>query len=185
VEEGAPRKRAHCVCAAELRTWRLQAVPGRANLGRAHLERGGQEKRVKIEKMQRGFVLWALVALAVLAQADSDLPVYTHNLQVDVQHVDRGSALSVDSVSGAAGTAGEEKESCGCEDDFPPGAGFAFRREGYAIVNLKGDKVVRQRKFFENERITFKEMLSPGDGRTFPQVSRKNGDHGACNMPRR
>ena len=159
--------------AAETRNWRRQAVPGRTKIRQASfLERGGLEKRGDIEKMQRGFVLWVLVALAVLAQADSDLPVYTPNLQVDVQHADRGSALSADSVSGAAGTAGEEKESCGCEDDFPPGAGFAFRREGYAIVNLKGDKVVRQRKFFENERITFKEMLSPGDGRTFPQVSK-------------
>lgn len=115
----------------------------------------------------RNFVLLALVVLTVLAQADSELPVYTPNLQVDM-HVDRGSALSAGSVKVASGS--EEKESCGCEDDFPPGAGFAFRREGYAIINLKGGKVVRQRKFFENERITFKEMLSAGDGRTFPQV---------------
>ena len=28
-----------------------------------------------------------------------------------------------------------------CEDDFPPGAGFAWRREGYAVVHLEGGKV--------------------------------------------
>ena len=32
-------------------------------------------------------------------------------------------------------------------------------------------QVARTRKFaFENERVTFKEILSPGDGKTFPQV---------------
>ncbi len=51
------------------------------------------------------------------------------------------------------------------------GNGFAFRREGFAVVLLEGGKVVRQRHFFENERVTFKEVLAPGDGRTFPQVT--------------
>jgi hypothetical protein len=36
-----------------------------------------------------------------------------------------------------------DEGSCGCEDDFPPGAGFAWRREGYAVVNLEGPKVCR------------------------------------------
>ena len=62
------------------------------------------------------------------------------------------------------------KESCECEDDFPPGAGFAFRREGYAMVNLEAGNETRQRTFFENARLTFKEILVPGDGKTLPQV---------------
>ena len=73
------------------------------------------------------------MALTLLEAADSNLPVTHSNLQIE-----RTSALgSVQSVDGA-GDVGEE--SCGCEDDFPPGAGFAFRREGYAIVNLDGGK---------------------------------------------
>jgi len=67
----------------------------------------------------------------------------------------------------------EEEGGCGCEDEFPPGAGFAFRREGFAVVLLEGGKVVRQRHFFENERVTFKEVLAPGDGTTFPQVGQR------------
>ena len=133
--------------------------------GRSAAAAAAEEQRTEMR------ACWALMAFAMLAQpADSELPVFTPNLQVDV-HVDRASALSAGAVPGAGRVdETEDKETCGCEDDFPPGAGFAFRREGYAMVNLKGDKVARQRKFFENERITFKEILSPGDGRTFPQV---------------
>jgi hypothetical protein len=92
---------------------------------------------------------------------------------------------------GAASESSQEEGSCGCEeDDFPPGstrslmkfgcilivlwpkkgAGFAFRREGYAVIGIEGGKVTRQRQFFENERVTFKEVLSPGDGKTFPML---------------
>jgi hypothetical protein len=53
---------------------------------------------------------------------------------------------------------------------FVPGAGFAFRREGYAVLSIEGSKVTRQRHFFENERVTFKEVLSPGDGKTYPML---------------
>ena len=109
------------------------------------------------------WLLAASVALALLQTADSDLPVTHSNLQID-RATSLGSVQSAD----VAGDGGEE--SCGCEDDFPPGAGFAFRREGYAIVAIEGGKVARQRKFFENERVTFKEILAPGDGKNFPQV---------------
>ena len=90
---------------------------------------------------------------------------------------------------GGVGESSQEEGSCGCEeDDFPPGterlvdseyqhmifssqgAGFAFRREGYAVISIEGGKVARQRQFFENERVTFKEVLAPGDGKTFPLV---------------
>jgi len=68
--------------------------------------------------------------LCMITCADSELPVYTTNL-----HIERTSLLSTSSVLNGG------EETCGCEDDFPPGAGFAFRREGYAIVNLEGGKV--------------------------------------------
>ncbi|KAJ1493485.1 hypothetical protein T484DRAFT_1929402 [Baffinella frigidus] len=67
----------------------------------------------------------------------------------------------------------DSEGSCGCEDDFPPGAGFAWRREGYAVVHLEGGKVARTRYFFENERVTFKEVISVGDGHTYPQVGQR------------
>lgn len=41
------------------------------------------------------------------------------------------------------------------------------------MVFLEEGKVVRQRHFFEDERVTFKEVLAPGDGRTFPQVGQR------------
>jgi len=111
----------------------------------------------------------AMVSFTLLHAVDSDLPVYTpSNLQIE-----RSTSLSTTGAQTVSGSGDGEEESCGCEDDFPPGAGFAFRREGYAIVDLEG-KVARQRKFFENERITFKEILSPGDGKTFPQVPYPN-----------
>jgi len=72
----------------------------------------------------------AFVLLCMITCADSELPVYTTNL-----HIERTSLLSTSSVLNGG------EETCGCEDDFPPGAGFAFRREGYAIVNLEGGKV--------------------------------------------
>jgi hypothetical protein len=83
--------------------------------------------------MSSYWLLASFLALNLLEAADSNLPVTHSNLQIE-----RTSALgSVQSVDGA-GDVGEE--SCGCEDDFPPGAGFAFRREGYAIVNLDEGK---------------------------------------------
>jgi len=109
------------------------------------------------------WLLAASVALTLFQTADSDLPVTHSNLQID-------RTTSLGSVQSADGAGDGGEESCGCEDDFPPGAGFAFRREGYAIVAIEGGKVARQRKFFENERVTFKEILAPGDGKTFPQV---------------
>jgi hypothetical protein len=113
-----------------------------------------------------GWLLTMAIFLACLAPADSDLPVYAANLQIN-----RASPLSLSSTQGKT-RGGEGEEGCGCEDDVPPGAGFAFRREGYAIINLKGGAVARQRKFFENVRITFKEILSSGDGKTFPKVTK-------------
>lgn len=38
------------------------------------------------------------------------------------------------------------------------------------MISIEGGKVTRQRQFFENERVTFKEVLSPGDGKTFPML---------------
>jgi len=74
------------------------------------------------------------MALTLLEAADSNLPVTRSNL------IERTSALgSVQSVDEAGNVS---EESCGCEDDFPPCAGFAFRREGYAIVNLDGGKTL-------------------------------------------
>jgi hypothetical protein len=36
------------------------------------------------------------------------------------------------------------------------------------VIKLEGGKAAKQRHFFEDERVTFKEVLSPGDGKTFP-----------------
>ena len=82
--------------------------------------------------MSSYWLLASFLALTWLEAADSNLPVTHSNLQIE-----RTALGSVQSVDGA-GDVGEE--SCGCEDDFPPGAGFAFRREGYAIVNLDEGK---------------------------------------------
>ena len=85
--------------------------------------------------MSSYWLLASFLALNLLEAADSNLPVTHSNLQIE-----RTSALgSVQSVDEAGNVS---EESCGCEDDFPPCAGFAFRREGYAIVNLDGGKTL-------------------------------------------
>ena len=127
-------------------------------------------------------VLAACVALACVAspadvsRADDDPSVSAAPLHVEPGAPSKSrvsQALSAPSGIQRVQASGQSqgKESCGCEDDFPPGAGFAFRREGYAMLNLEGGKASRQRQFFETKRITFKEILAHGDGRTLPQVS--------------
>jgi len=102
--------------------------------------------------------VWLLGALILCGMVCGESDLAT-SLEPDV--MGQGLSNEVDDGGG----------SCGCEsreDDFPPGAGFAFKREGYVVIKLEGGKATKKRQFFEDERVTFKEILSPGNGKTFP-----------------
>ena len=103
-----------------------------------------------------GCMLFLLLALFSCSLVDPSSR--TTSLDIDIK------SLTTPSKSGA------DEGTCECEDDLPPGAGFAFRREGIAMINLDVEKDIGQRKFFDNQRVIFKEVLLHGDGKTYPQV---------------
>ncbi|EKX50374.1 hypothetical protein GUITHDRAFT_151289, partial [Guillardia theta CCMP2712] len=110
-------------------------------------------------KSMTGCMLFLLLVLISCSLVDPSSR--TTSLDIDIK------SLTTPSKSGA------DEGTCECEDDLPPGAGFAFRREGIAMINLDVEKDVGQRKFFDNQRVIFKEVLLHGDGKTYPQIGQK------------